>query len=134
MASVVRKRRRRDQVHFVRYRGRAINDANGKSADSDWGDVRFRSRRTRYAEGTPEDNATARFVIGILVFLVVALLYPWYSYWVQSRLVARDLEKAAAAVETQLRREVSGINEHIQRTPLAGRRWPIAAASLQCRS
>lgn len=33
-----------------------------------------------------------RFGLGVAIFLVVALAYPWYAYWVQSHLLARDLQ------------------------------------------
>ncbi|HVI26765.1 MAG TPA: hypothetical protein VM576_11365 [Xanthomonadaceae bacterium] len=67
----------------------------------DWGNVRFR-RRARYAPDSPEDAASARFTIGLIVFVGVALAYPWYAYWVQSRLLARDLAAGVAQVEQQL--------------------------------
>ena len=36
----------------------------------------------------------ARFGVAISIFLAVALAYPWYSYWVSSYLLTRELEAA----------------------------------------
>lgn len=62
----------------------------------DWGNVRYRggSRRPGLAAG---DEAGTRFVIGVVVFLAVALAYPWYEYWVQSRLLAREVQVVGAS-------------------------------------
>ncbi len=62
--------------------------------DREWRNVRFRSS-SRTAEGSPDDNADSRFWIGLLVFLMVALAYPWYSYWVNAQLLSRSFQKAA---------------------------------------
>lgn len=69
---------------------------------SGWGNVRFRPRRL----GTPasgDDAAQARFVQGAILFVVVALAYPWYAYWVQSRLLAADANRALSAIEEEIR-------------------------------
>lgn len=91
----------------------AVTDLD-PAKERDWGNIRFRGRRDRYAEGTPEDNANARFVIGVLVFLTVAVAYPWYSYWVSSRLLARDIEAGLREFEKQAAVEVARVNEHLQ--------------------
>ncbi|GAB3306767.1 hypothetical protein [Luteimonas notoginsengisoli] len=85
------------------------------SGDRDFGSLRFSSRRNRYAEGTPEDNANSRFVIGLVVFVAVALLYPWYSYWVQTQLLARDFQRAAGELGAQLRDETQAMTDRMQR-------------------
>lgn len=61
--------------------------------------VRFRPRRLR--EGVDGDDAERRFITGLVVFLVVVLLYPWYAYRVQAWLTARDLAAAAKALERE---------------------------------
>lgn len=91
-----------------------MTDQNATS-EKDWGNLRFTPRRGRYAKGTPEDNADSRFVIGLVVFVVVALAYPWYSYWVQTRLLARDLDKAATELGAQLRDETRAATDRMQR-------------------
>lgn len=58
-----------------------------------WGDLRF-ARRDRLARTPEEEAAHARFWIGLGVFLAVALLYPWYAYWVQTRLFAHEVSQA----------------------------------------
>src|SRR3546814_12356873 len=80
------------------------------SGEKDWGNLRFTSRRGRYAQGSPEDNANSRFVIGLVVFVLVALLYPWYSYWVQTRLVARAVARAVDVMDAQLRGELTAVD------------------------
>lgn len=71
----------------------------------DWGNVKFRARREVVAHRA--DDAQSRFVTGLVVFLVVALAYPWYSYWVQSRLLAHEVEagfrQAGAEVDALMR-------------------------------
>ncbi len=62
--------------------------------EREWGNARFR-RRSRAPEGSPEDSADSRFWIGLLVFLMVALAYPWYSYWVHAQLLSRSFQQAA---------------------------------------
>lgn len=42
-----------------------------------------------------EQGADRRFVTGLLVFLAVALAYPWYAFFVESWLTERMLAKAA---------------------------------------
>lgn len=71
----------------------------------DWGNVKFRARREVVAHSA--EDAQSRFVTGLVVFLVVALAYPWYSYWVQSRLLAHEVEagfrQAGAEVDAVMR-------------------------------
>jgi len=71
-------------------------------AAKDWGNVRFRGRRNGIAPGTAEDNADARFWIVLVVFLSVALAYPWYSYWVNARLLSRDLQSTGEEISRQI--------------------------------
>jgi len=85
------------------------------SSEKDWGNLRFTPRRPRYAESAPEDNAQARFVVGLAVFVVVALLYPWYAYWVQTHLLARDVQQATRAIDSQLRHELRGVGEQARK-------------------
>ncbi len=57
-----------------------------------WGNAWFRVRRAAGVGVTSAADPQSRFVIGLIVFVVVALAYPWYSYWVQSRLFTNDVE------------------------------------------
>jgi hypothetical protein len=94
-----------------------MTDQNTMS-EKDWGNLRFTPRRSRYAEGTPDDNANSRFVIGLVVFVAVALLYPWYSYWVQTHLLARDFQRAAGELGAQLRDETQAVTDRTHRDQL----------------
>jgi predicted phosphoribosyltransferase len=85
------------------------------SASPDWDNVRF-DRRPRGAHPA-EDPAASRFAIGLTVFLVVALVFPWYAYWVCTRLLAADAEAAlqqlageSAAASAQWRAQASAAN------------------------
>lgn len=72
-----------------------------ESIKQDWGNVRF-GRRTRIPEGSTDDNADSRFWIGLMVFLMVALAYPWYSYWVHAQLLSRSLQEAVSSLGREL--------------------------------
>jgi len=67
----------------------------------DWGNVGFRPATRRLGGERSPDEAWARFVIGVLVFVGVAAIYPWYSYSVQSRLIAKDAEATAEVLGQQ---------------------------------
>lgn len=99
-----------------------MTDRESSSTEKDWGNLRFTPRRRRYAAGTPEDNASARFMVGLAVFVVVALLYPWYSYWVQTHLLARDLRQATQAIDAQFRQEMRGAEKQVERAAAQSRR------------
>lgn len=81
--------------------------------ERDWGNVRFRSRN-RLSSGAAEDWASTRFVIGIVVFLAVALAYPWYSYWVQSRLLVKELEQGIEEATHQADAEVRRVKSAME--------------------
>lgn len=68
----------------------------------EWGNVRFRHDRHRRTQWGEADPARTRFVTGLAVLIAVALIYPWYSYWVQSRLLARDLDVPVAQLIDEL--------------------------------
>ena len=55
-----------------------------------WQDLSFR-RRSRMSESSGNDP---RFVIGLVVFVSVALLFPWYAYEVVSYSLERNATKA----------------------------------------
>jgi len=66
-----------------------------------WGNIRFRPRSR--LPGQHEDDFDSRFATAIVIFLLVALAHPWYAYWVQTRLMARDLERAASELARPVR-------------------------------
>ncbi len=69
--------------------------------EREWGNVRFRGSR-RTSEASTDDNADSRFWIGLSVFLMVALAYPWYSYWVNAQLLSRSFQEAADSFGREL--------------------------------
>lgn len=77
-------------------------ETSSRDETKDWGNVRFRRRRSRHDAGSPDENADARFWIGVMLIFAVALAYPWYSYWVNARLLTRDLEMAGREVIRQI--------------------------------
>jgi hypothetical protein len=97
--------------------------------DADWGNVRFRSRRAGAAAGTPDDNADARFWIGLIVFVFVALAYPWYSYRVQAYLQARDLQAAGEELGRQLEASTSQMRQQMEASNARMRQRSAAEAA-----
>ena len=79
--------------------------------EGSWGNVRFRPRRLRGAVAW--DDAESRFVTGLVVFIVAALLYPWYEYRVQSWLAARDIAVATKALETEAKAEAATLQREL---------------------
>src|SRR3546814_14135886 len=86
-----------------------MTEQSTSSSEKDWGNLRFTQRGGGYSQGSPEDNANSWFVIGLVVFVLVALLYAWYSYWVQARLVERDVTRAVEVMDAQLRSELKAV-------------------------
>ncbi|MCJ0824500.1 hypothetical protein MQC88_00755 [Luteimonas sp. 50] len=86
-----------------------------EAAAEDWGNVRFRRLGAGGGAGSPDDNADARFWIGLLIFLLVALAYPWYSYWVNARLLASDLQAAGEVIG----RQIEASNAQLRRQSMA---------------
>lgn len=50
-----------------------------------------------------DDDGVSLFWLGVSIFLLVALVYPWYSYWVVTHLLARDAEAAVAELDSQMK-------------------------------
>lgn len=75
------------------------------SADSessrDWGNVRFRPRVAGPSKGTDQSDGCVK--LAVIVFVAVALAYPWYSYWVHAHLLSRDMQAAAVEFNKQAR-------------------------------
>jgi hypothetical protein len=85
--------------------------ASDSSSTPEWGNLRF-DRRPRGSHASDVDAGATRFAIGISTFLVVALLYPWYSYWVNSRLLARDVTAGLEALLGEEREDEKQAREH----------------------
>ena len=82
--------------------------------DANWGNVRFRPRRLAASDGTPDDNADARFWTGLIVFVFVALAYPWDSYWVGKYLLVRDVQAASEEAGQQLEASMAQARREIE--------------------
>ena len=103
-----------------------------QESETDWGNVRHRPVSRRHAAAG--DEAGSRFVIGLVVFIAVALVYPWYSYWVHSTLMARDMQRAAQAIGTEVERGVQQMQaataQQRQRTAAQARQARVAAVDV----
>lgn len=75
-----------------------------EQSNKDWENIRFGSRSHRPAAESAEDRAQSRFVVGIAVFLGVALAYPWYAYWVNARITLYALEVATQELGREAQR------------------------------
>ncbi len=79
--------------------------------EGSWGNVRFRPRRLR--GGVEWADAESRFVTGLVVFVIAALLYPWYEYRVQAWLLGRDMEAASKTLQKELGAEAAGAQARV---------------------
>jgi hypothetical protein len=69
-----------------------------------------------------EPVSDGRFALGIAIFLLVALAYPWYSYWVQAHLMARDVRTGLEAFTGAMDRESDAVQGQAQvQVQVAGR-------------
>ncbi|MFY2764647.1 hypothetical protein [Arenimonas sp. MALMAid1274] len=67
--------------------------------DATLGDLRFRGP---IRSNLPTSTSPGNFWLGVAIFLGVALVYPFYSHEVQSRLAARDVEAAVSEFTGQM--------------------------------
>lgn len=74
---------------------------NEPTSRGDWDRLEFRARQ-RLAGHAAGDPGGARFALGLACFLLVALSYPFYSYWVQTRLLAAELSAGMEEAGEQL--------------------------------
>lgn len=93
----------------------------------EWGNVRFRRDRHRRAQWREADPVRTRFVTGLAVFIAVVLIYPWYSYRVQSHLLARDLDVPVAQLVDELEAASDEMFAEL------ARREQVAARQIQAR-
>lgn len=76
-----------------------------------WRSVRFGPRQLRGSVDWAD--AESRFVTGLVVFVLAALLYPWYEYRVQAWLMARDVAAAAKALEREANPEAARLRARV---------------------
>ena len=82
-------------------------------APAEWENLRFHPRRPGFARVQSSDASATRFLIGLVTFLLVAALYPWYSYRVQSHLVASDLAEAVSSMQQETDRDIARLNRQM---------------------
>lgn len=61
-----------------------------------WAEVRFRPPPTKRL-----DEESHRSTLGVFIFIATALVYPWYSYWVNSTMTTMELRNVSAELERQ---------------------------------
>jgi hypothetical protein len=66
----------------------------GNQQPEDWG-VEGRTYANRHRAIGQASTSSIRFGAKVVIFLSVALAYPWYAYKVDSYLLSRELEAAA---------------------------------------
>ena len=79
--------------------------------DTDWHSLSF--RRPSFASPSGQDP---RFAIGVAIFLAVALAYPWYSYWVSTYLLGRDLKAATTQFQAESDKADAQLSASMART------------------
>lgn len=79
--------------------------------DIDWKDLSFRCR-SRISGSSGNDP---RFAIALGVFVLVALLFPWYAYEVVSYSLERDATKALNSFGIETQKQMDEANEESQR-------------------
>lgn len=77
----------------------------------DWKDLSFR-RRSRFSQSSGNDH---RFAIGLGVFVLVALLFPWYAYEVVSYSIERDATRALNEFGIETQKQVDAANKEAER-------------------
>ncbi|MEO8001816.1 MAG: hypothetical protein ABI644_08070 [Arenimonas sp.] len=80
----------------------------------DWQDLNFR-RRSRISQ-TATDH---RFAIGLGVFILVALLFPWYAYEVVSYSLERDTTRALNQFGIETQKQIEEANKESQKVRAA---------------
>ncbi|HEY4583597.1 MAG TPA: hypothetical protein VIG88_12180 [Lysobacter sp.] len=81
-----------------------------------WGNVRFRPRRIG-GTASGGDGAGTYVALGALLFVFVALAYPWYSYRVHSRLAERDARRALASIDRDFRTMQAQVQDALDEPP-----------------
>jgi hypothetical protein len=87
-----------------------LNPNEKNDPNIDWQDLSFR-RRSRITEASSDH----RFAIGLGVFILVALLFPWYAYEVVSYSLERDTIKALNQFGIETQNQIDEANAASQR-------------------
>lgn len=87
------------------------NPTEKQDPNINWQDLSFR-HRSRMSDGSGNDP---RFVIGLVVFVSVALLFPWYAYEVVSYSIERDATRALNDFGIETQKQVEAENKEAER-------------------
>jgi len=91
-----------------------INPDEKHEPNIGWQDLSFR-QRSRITERATDH----RFAIGLGVFILVALLFPWYAYEVVSYSLERDTIKALNQFGIETQRQIDEVNKENQKRRVA---------------
>ena len=80
--------------------------------EADWKSMEFR-RPNWVGRG---DHGDHRFALGVGILLVVALVYPWYSSWVDYYLLTRGLEEATEQLKIESDRQGAAVSAQLERS------------------
>jgi hypothetical protein len=89
------------------------NDRIEPRQEPDWTAMDFRRDRPGRHRLRDEDH---RFAVAVTVFLAVAILYPWYSYWVHAYLLTREFHGAVEALQGELDRTGANMSAQAARS------------------
>lgn len=87
----------------------------------DWNSDRRRHAAKRHAR-IPTDASGARFRFAIAMCVGVVLAYPWYEYWVNSFLLARELDASAREIEVASQQFLEQMEDQTARADILSRR------------
>lgn len=73
---------------------------DSREEERDWGGLRMRRAAARASHSI--DDGQSRFTTAVVIFVAVVIAYPWYSYAVHSRLMARDIAAGLAQVSADV--------------------------------
>lgn len=105
-----------------------INPDHMQEPPTDWQDLSFR-RRPRVSQ----QAGNHRFAIGLGVFILVALLFPWYAYEVVSYSLERDTVKALNQFGIETQSQIDEADRESQRLRAASAEYQLRQRIAQVR-
>lgn len=80
--------------------------------EADWKSIEFR----RPGWVSRDGSGDPRFAIAIGIFLLVALVYPWYSNWVDYYLATRVLERVTEQLSAESGKQSARLSAQLQQS------------------
>lgn len=68
------------------------------------------------ARGDHGDHGDHRFAVGVGIFLLVALAYPWYSNWVTYYQLTRGIAQATEQLESESDRQSAALSAQLEKS------------------